>query len=55
MTYEDGKYVLMKDPNKPVMRIYAVPANTFEEDSSEEDDDDDKIGIRVAAQQDDDL
>ncbi len=23
---EDGKYVLMKDPNKPVLRLYRVPA-----------------------------
>jgi len=34
---EDGeekvkKYVLVKDPNKPVIRLYSVPANTFEED-----------------------
>ncbi|KAL1953091.1 hypothetical protein VTO42DRAFT_3610 [Malbranchea cinnamomea] len=26
------KYVLVKDPNKPVLRLYAVPPNTFEED-----------------------
>lgn len=26
------KYVLIKDPNKPVIRLYSVPANTFEED-----------------------
>ena len=34
---EDGedklkKYVLIKDPNKPVIRLYRVPANSFEED-----------------------
>ncbi|KAI9884360.1 MAG: hypothetical protein M1823_003856 [Watsoniomyces obsoletus] len=34
----EGKYVLVKDPNKPVLRLYDVPANTFEEDG-----DDDKI------------
>ncbi|DAZ96637.1 TPA: hypothetical protein N0F65_005816 [Lagenidium giganteum] len=28
----EGKYVIMKDPNKPVVRIYAVPQDTFEED-----------------------
>ncbi|EME49342.1 hypothetical protein DOTSEDRAFT_68200 [Dothistroma septosporum NZE10] len=28
----DGKFVLVKDPNKPVMRLYNVPTNTFEED-----------------------
>ncbi|KAF7596156.1 Eukaryotic translation initiation factor 3 subunit D [Aspergillus hancockii] len=26
------KYVLIKDPNRPVIRLYSVPANTFEED-----------------------
>ncbi|MCJ1288474.1 hypothetical protein MMC34_000002 [Xylographa carneopallida] len=27
----EGKYVLVKDPNKPLLRLYQVPANTFEE------------------------
>ena len=27
----EGKYVLVKDPNKPVLRLYAVPPGTFEE------------------------
>ncbi|KAK2743513.1 hypothetical protein FQN57_004810 [Myotisia sp. PD_48] len=26
------KYILVKDPNKSVLRLYGVPANTFEED-----------------------
>ncbi|GFF33606.1 eukaryotic translation initiation factor 3 subunit D [Aspergillus udagawae] len=26
------KYILIKDPNRPVLRLYSVPANTFEED-----------------------
>ena len=34
------QYVLMKDPNKPVVRIYSVPDSTFEED----DDDDEEEG-----------
>ncbi|KAJ9314280.1 hypothetical protein DTO271D3_5509 [Paecilomyces variotii] len=29
------KYVLVKDPNKPVIRLYSVPPNTFEEDAEE--------------------
>lgn len=33
----EGKYVLMKDPNKPVVRLYAVPQDTFEEDDDEDD------------------
>ncbi|CAI7627937.1 unnamed protein product [Penicillium bialowiezense] len=30
------KYVLIKDPNKSVLRLYSVPATTFEEDEEEE-------------------
>eukprot|EP00299_Pterocystis_sp_00344_P007021 c2066_g1_i1.p1 GENE.c2066_g1_i1~~c2066_g1_i1.p1 ORF type:complete len:560 (+),score=119.84 c2066_g1_i1:50-1729(+) len=26
----DGKYVVMKDPNKPTIRVYRVPANAFD-------------------------
>jgi translation initiation factor 3 subunit D len=26
------KYILVKDPNKPVLRIYGIPPSTFEED-----------------------
>ena len=29
---EDKKYVLVKDPNKPVVRLYEVPLSTFEDD-----------------------
>ena len=32
---EEGKYVLVKDPNKPVLRLYQVPENTFEEEVEE--------------------
>jgi translation initiation factor 3 subunit D len=32
----DGKFVLLKDPNKPTMRLYSVPLSTFEEDEEEE-------------------
>ncbi|KAK7725121.1 hypothetical protein SLS57_004034 [Botryosphaeria dothidea] len=31
----EGKYVLVKDPNKPVLRLYQVPENTFEEEADE--------------------
>ncbi|PLB50953.1 translation initiation factor eIF-3, subunit D [Aspergillus steynii IBT 23096] len=30
------KYVLIKDPNRSVIRLYSVPANTFEEDEEAE-------------------
>lgn len=29
---EEGKYVLVKDPNKPMLRLYQVPADSFEDD-----------------------
>ena len=28
---EEGKYLLLKDPNKPVMRFYSVPTDAFDE------------------------
>ncbi|KAL9099302.1 MAG: hypothetical protein Q9163_005180 [Psora crenata] len=35
---KDGRYVLVKDPNKPLLRLYEVPMGTFEdvEDGEEE-------------------
>jgi translation initiation factor 3 subunit D len=32
---DDGKYVLVKDPNKSILRLYSVPDHTFEEDIEE--------------------
>lgn len=32
----EGKYVLLKDPNKPVIRLYKVPDNTFDAVEEEE-------------------
>ncbi|KAH6638097.1 eukaryotic translation initiation factor 3 subunit D [Boeremia exigua] len=29
---EEGKYVLVKDPNKALLRLYSVPMHTFEEE-----------------------
>eukprot|EP00959_Pyramimonas_sp_CCMP1952_P435169 9112316-Pyramimonas_sp.AAC.2 len=36
MKLGDGKYVLVKDPNKPLVRLYEVPMDAFEEDFAEE-------------------
>ncbi len=33
---QDGKYVLVKDPNKSILRLYEVPANSFEEEEERE-------------------
>lgn len=40
MKQKDGKYLLLKDPNKPIIRLYDIPDNTFESDGSEESNDD---------------
>jgi translation initiation factor 3 subunit D len=32
---DEGKYVLVKDPNKSILRLYSVPDNTFEEEVEE--------------------
>lgn len=34
---EDGKFVLVKDPNKSILRLYEVPAGSFDEDEDDED------------------
>ncbi len=33
---KDGKYVLVKDPNKALLRLYEVPISTFEEEDGDE-------------------
>ena len=33
---DEGKYVLVKDPNKSLLRLYQVPLHTFEEEDVEE-------------------
>lgn len=33
---EEGKYVLVKDPNKQILRLYEVPAGSFEDDAEGE-------------------
>ena len=33
---KDGRFVLVKDPNKPLLRLYEVPAGTFEDGEEEE-------------------
>jgi translation initiation factor 3 subunit D len=33
---EEGKFVLVKDPNKSILRLYEVPAGSFDDDDEEE-------------------
>lgn len=37
---KDGKYLIMKDPNKPLIRLYDIPDNTFDSDNEEEEEED---------------
>jgi len=47
MKLKEGKYLIMKDPNKPVIRLYDIPDNTFEtEDDDDDDDDGDELNGR---------
>jgi len=39
---EEGKYLLLKDPNKPVIRFYSIPQDAFEEDPAAMDVDDEE-------------
>lgn len=32
---DEGKYVLVKDPNKQILRLYEVPIHSFEDDGEE--------------------
>ncbi|CAK0760799.1 hypothetical protein CVIRNUC_002801 [Coccomyxa viridis] len=36
MKQEDGKYLLVKDPNKQLLRLYSVPEDAFQENYTEE-------------------
>lgn len=42
MSWEDGKYLLIKDPVKSIMRIFEVPWETFGEDEAGEGDEDEE-------------
>lgn len=44
MKLPGGKYLIIKDPNKPIMRIYNVPSDAFESDDDEDDDEDGEEG-----------
>merc|ERR1711936_578377 len=46
MAQKDGKYLIAKDPNKGILRLYDIPDNTFEseEESEESEEDTDAIG-----------
>jgi len=45
MQQKDGKYLIVKDPNKPTLRLYDIPDNTFDSEDSEESSDEDLDNI----------
>lgn len=51
MQQKDGKYLIVKDPNKPLLRLYDIPDNTFdtEESSDESEEDPDNIDTPLRA------
>lgn len=38
-----GKYLILKDPNKPVLLLYDIPADTFETDDEDDDEEEDDL------------
>jgi len=45
MQQKDGKYLIVKDPNKQLLRLYDIPDNTFDSEDSEESSDEDPDNI----------
>jgi len=48
MGFDEGKYLILKDPTKSVIRIYDVPWEAFaDEDDDEDEEDDDDDGVEL--------
>lgn len=39
---DEAKFVLVKDPNKSILRLYEVPAGSFDEDEEEEEEEEEE-------------
>ena len=39
---EDGEYILLKDPNKSILRLYSVPEGAFDPDEDDEEDEEEE-------------
>ncbi|XP_014233880.1 eukaryotic translation initiation factor 3 subunit D-like [Trichogramma pretiosum] len=50
MQQKDGKYLIMKDPNKPMIRLYDIPDNTFESEGEEDEDEEVEEEVKDAFQ-----
>ncbi|KAJ1062252.1 hypothetical protein K5549_012733 [Capra hircus] len=52
MKLEEGKYLILKDPNKQVIRVYSLPDGTFssdEDDEEEEEEEEEEEGVWQAS------
>ncbi|KAF7560985.1 hypothetical protein G7046_g3160 [Stylonectria norvegica] len=45
---EDAKFVLVKDPNKQILRLYEVPTESFDDDDEDDGDDEDEADEAAA-------
>lgn len=45
MQQKDGKYLIVKDPNKPLLRLYDIPDNTFDTEDSDQESEEDPDNI----------
>merc|ERR1739844_324809 len=45
MKQSDGEYLIVKDPNKPVLRLYDIPNHTFDSDEDSEDSEDETMEL----------
>lgn len=41
---DSGKYIIVRSPSKPIIRVYSIPDNEFEEEDDEDDDDEEEEG-----------
>lgn len=39
---DSGKYIIVRSPSKPIIRVYSIPDNEFEEEDDEDDDDEEE-------------
>ena len=39
---DEGKFVLVKDPNKSILRLYELPAGSLDDDEDEEDEEEEQ-------------
>lgn len=51
MKQKDGKYLIMKDPNKPLIRLFDIPDNTFDANNDDDEDEDEEDEEEAGAEE----